>query len=50
MGRREFISINTFLLINGIQQWKKKFERQTVVENFNSLHRLLIEKEFNKTS
>jgi len=35
------IFINSFVFLYGVQQWKKKFERQTVVENFKSLHRLL---------
>lgn len=35
------IFTSCFLLIYRIEQWKKKFERQTVVENFKSLHQLL---------
>ncbi|CAF1497152.1 unnamed protein product [Adineta ricciae] len=35
------IFVNSCALIYGVQQWKIKFEQQTVVENFKSLHRLL---------
>jgi 1,4-dihydroxy-2-naphthoate octaprenyltransferase len=34
------IFINSFLLVYGVRQWEKKFERQTVVENFKSLDQL----------
>jgi len=34
------IIISSFLFQYDIQKWKNKFERQTVLENFNSLHRL----------
>ena len=36
------IFVSSFLFQYDIQEWKKKFERQTVVENFKSLDRLFI--------
>ena len=33
--------LNILLYIYGVQHWKQKFTRQTVIENFQSLHRLL---------